>query len=60
MTPKVTFINYYYGAQIKEDEMGKACSTQDAKWYKILVSKPKDSIGIDGRIILKYILMEQG
>jgi len=37
----VRFKNYYYGHQIKEDEMGEACSTlgEMRNGYKILVGK---------------------
>jgi hypothetical protein len=43
--------------QVKEYEMGRACSTNMAKRnaYRILVGKPEDQ-DVSGWIILKWIL----
>jgi hypothetical protein len=49
--------------QVKEDEIGRTCSThgENMKAYGILVGKPErkrllGNIDVDGRIILKLIL----
>jgi hypothetical protein len=50
---------------IKEDEMGRACSTYRRKGgtYRVLVGKskgrrPHEIPDVDGKIILKWILKE--
>jgi hypothetical protein len=61
----VTSFRYYYDYQIKEAEMGGACSGQGGGEHKILVGRPegKRSLGrpdIGGRTILKWILRNYG
>jgi hypothetical protein len=61
-SPNIT----YYGDQIKDDEMGGTCSAHggDKEYYtqKMLVEKPERKrppgyLDVDGRIILKWILV---
>jgi hypothetical protein len=54
----------YYSDQVEEEEIGRVCSMHGkSEMCKILVRKPEgkrpQDIGIDGRIILKWILRKQ-
>jgi hypothetical protein len=56
-----SFTKYYWDDQIKEDEMGGACSAHGhEKCVQNFVGKPEgntlEDIGVDGRVILKCIL----
>jgi hypothetical protein len=54
-----TLYQMLLGWQVKEDEMGRACSTKF--WFENL--KVRDSLwrlGIDGRITLEWMLRKQG
>jgi hypothetical protein len=57
------FAKYNQNYQVKEDEMGKACSTNGEKRnaYSVLVGKPEEKrpledLDVGGRIILEWIL----
>jgi hypothetical protein len=56
----------YYGDQINEDEMGGACSTHGKDMHTVLLFgnlKGRDhleDVGIDGKVILEWILGENG
>jgi hypothetical protein len=53
------FAKYNYHDHVKENEMGRECSTYEEKRnvYRILVGKPerKRPLDLGGRIILRWI-----
>jgi hypothetical protein len=46
---------YFAGDKIENNEMGGTCSTNGERrgLYRVLVGKPEEDPGIDGRIILR-------
>jgi hypothetical protein len=63
----VPFTKYYSGAQIKDGKMGGSCSMNDRDEKRIIVLlenlKRRDhseDLGVDGRIILEWILRKWG
>jgi hypothetical protein len=63
----VLLTQYCWDDRIKEDEMGGACSVHGVMRYayRIFIGKPEGKkplgiLGVDGRIILKWILWKKG
>jgi hypothetical protein len=62
-----TAFKYHWGHEIKDDDTGGACSTNEGKRkaYRLLLGKPEgkrqsEIARIDGRITLKMYLKEVG